>query len=56
MAPPEVLDYLAAHEVAHRREMNHSPRFWTITKTLFPETDQAEAWLKKYGTGLHRYG
>ncbi len=56
MAPPMVLDYLAAHEVAHRREMNHSARFWKIVYALFPDTDAAESWLKKNGSGLHHYG
>jgi len=56
MAPPFVLDYLAAHEVAHLREMNHSPRFWSLCRRLCPETDTAERWLKTEGPGLHRYG
>jgi predicted metal-dependent hydrolase len=56
MAPPFVLDYLAAHEVAHRREMNHSPRFWSLLRGLCAETDAAEAWLKANGRTLHRYG
>ena len=56
MAPPFVLDYLAAHEVAHRREMNHSPRFWAIVRKVCEQTDAAEAWLKKNGSGLHRFG
>ena len=56
MAPPLVLDYLAAHEVAHLKEMNHSPRFWAVTRALCPRTDEAEAWLKRHGAGLHRYG
>lgn len=56
LAPPQVLDYLAAHEVAHLREMNHSARFWALTHRLCPQTEQAEAWLKKNGTGLHGYG
>ena len=56
MAPPAVLDYLAAHEVAHLREMNHSPRFWRLCRRLCPETDTAERWLKAEGAGLHRYG
>lgn len=56
LAPPLVLDYLAAHEVCHRREMNHSKRFWDLVYEIFPETDAAEAWLKKQGSLLHRYG
>ena len=54
MAPPFVLDYVAAHEVAHLREMNHSDRFWTICEGLCPATDAAKDWLKKNGAGLHR--
>lgn len=56
MAPPFVLDYLAAHEAAHLREMNHGPRFWSLCRRLSPETDAAERWLKAEGPGLHRYG
>ncbi|MCJ2109782.1 M48 family metallopeptidase [Methylobacterium sp. E-025] len=56
LAPPVVLDYLVAHEMAHLREMNHSARFWTLLGQLCPEVDAAEAWLKRNGTALHRYG
>jgi predicted metal-dependent hydrolase len=56
LAPAEVLDYLAAHEVAHLKEMNHSPAFWRVLRDLCPATDSAEAWLKRNGTGLHRFG
>ena len=56
MAPPYVLDYLAAHEVAHRNEMNHSARYWDLLRGICAETDAAEAWLKKNGSALHRYG
>lgn len=56
LAPPFVLDYLAAHEVAHRREMNHGDRFWKHVYRIFPETDAAETWLKTNGPDLHRYG
>ncbi len=56
LAPPLVLDYLAAHEVAHLVHMDHSSAFWRVTRRLFPETDRAEAWLKAHGAGLHRYG
>jgi predicted metal-dependent hydrolase len=56
MAPPFVLDYLAAHEVAHLRELNHSHRFWKLTYQLCPRTEEAERWLKTYGSALHRFG
>ena len=56
MAPPFVLDYLAAHEVAHLRELNHSHRFWKLTHQLCPRTEEAEEWLKTYGSALHRFG
>jgi predicted metal-dependent hydrolase len=53
MAPPEVIDYLAAHEVAHLREMNHGPAFWALCEELCPHMDQAKAWLKRHGSSLH---
>lgn len=56
MAPPEVLDYVAAHEVAHLREMNHSKRFWALVRQAMPEMDAARQWLYTHGTDLHRYG
>ena len=56
LAPAYVLDYLAAHEVAHLVHMNHSARFWKLTRQLSPDTDRAEAWLKAHGGGLHKFG
>lgn len=56
LAPPFVLDYLAAHEVAHLVEMNHSARFWRVVARICPETDRAKAWLQAHGNELHRYG
>ncbi|MBE7218822.1 MAG: M48 family metallopeptidase [Caulobacteraceae bacterium] len=56
MAPPHVLDYLAAHEVAHLVHMNHSESFWRLTARLVPDYDRAEAWLKGHGVGLMRFG
>ncbi len=53
MAPPEVLNYLAAHEVAHLKEMNHSDRFWKLTKELCPDTDIQKGWLRTHGAKLH---
>jgi hypothetical protein len=53
MAPPMVIDYLAAHEVAHLREMNHGPRFWALCRKLCPGMDEAKVWLKRHGSQLH---
>lgn len=53
MAPPEVLDYLAAHEVAHLREMNHSNRFWSLVRKTCPDMDRHKAWLRANGPRLH---
>lgn len=56
MAPPFVLDYLAAHEVAHLREMNHSSRFWALVAQTCTRWQEAEAWLKREGRTLYAYG
>jgi predicted metal-dependent hydrolase len=56
LAPVFVLDYLAAHEVAHLVEMNHSMRFWRLLVRMCPDMRRAKAWLDAQGTGLHRYG
>ena len=56
LAPPYVLDYLAAHEVAHLVEMNHSRNFWRVVARICPEWQRAKAWLNTHGTALHRYG
>ncbi|MBO1021065.1 M48 family metallopeptidase [Methylobacterium sp. SD274] len=56
LAPPLVLDYLVAHEMAHLREMNHSSRFWSLVGSLCPHVEEAECWLKRNGASLHRYG
>ncbi len=55
LAPPIVLDYVAAHEVAHLGEMNHGPRFWALVRKTMPDMDIAKAWLLKNGLDLHRY-
>ncbi|HET7410668.1 MAG TPA: SprT family zinc-dependent metalloprotease [Paracoccaceae bacterium] len=55
MAPPEVLDYVAAHEAAHLVEMNHSDRYWAVLERLMPDYPRRRAWLKREGQGLHAY-
>lgn len=56
MAPPTVIDYLVAHEVAHLREMNHGPKFWALCRELCPRTDEAKSWLKRNGGALQAIG
>jgi predicted metal-dependent hydrolase len=56
LAPRYVLEYLAAHEVAHLLEMNHSARFWQVVDRLVPGHERAKAWLDAHGPDLHRYG
>ncbi|MDC0345067.1 M48 family metallopeptidase [Planktomarina sp.] len=55
MAPPEVLRYVAAHEVAHLEQMNHSAAFWALVERLFPGHQAQRDWLKRHGEDLHRY-
>lgn len=52
MAPPEVLDYVAAHEVAHLAHMDHSPAFWAATARLMPDHARHRAWLRSHGHEL----
>jgi predicted metal-dependent hydrolase len=56
LAPAFVLDYLAAHEVAHLGHMNHGPRFWALVERTMPRHEEARSWLRKHGSSLHRYG
>jgi hypothetical protein len=56
LAPPFVLEYLAAHEAAHLVEMNHSRRFWRLVDGICPHMRRAKAWLEAHGSDLHRYG
>ena len=46
--PPSVRDYLLLHELAHLKEMNHSPRFWLEVARLCPDYREAERWLKQH--------
>ena len=56
LAPPFVLDYVAAHEVAHLVEMNHSPAFWAAVSRTLPDMAKGRAWLKAHGAQLMAYG
>jgi hypothetical protein len=54
LAPPPVLDYVAAHEVAHLARMDHSPAFWAVVDGLCPGWEASRDWLRREGAGLHR--
>lgn len=56
MAPPYVLDYVAAHEVAHLVEMNHSQAFWDTVASTLPSMERGRTWLKNHGRQLMVYG
>jgi len=55
MAPPQILDYVAAHEVAHLAQMNHSAAFWAEVDRLYPDHKAARRWLKAEGASLHHF-
>ena len=50
LMPPEVLDYVVVHELAHRKEMNHSARFWAEVERILPDYKRRRKWLKDYGS------
>lgn len=51
-APEEVQDYIVVHELAHRREMNHSPRFYRIVESVLPDYKREQIWLREHGGSL----
>ncbi len=55
-APPEVLDYVAAHEVSHLIERNHGPRFWALVRRLVGDSRAERAWLRTHGASLFAVG
>ena len=55
MAPPDVLDYVAAHEAAHLIHMDHSGDFWGLVAAHCPDWRRQRDWLRSQGPGLHRY-
>jgi predicted metal-dependent hydrolase len=54
LTPDYVLDYVAAHEVAHLRHLDHSPRFWRVVLTHCPNAARAKNWLRIHGQEVHR--
>lgn len=49
LMPEEVLDYVVVHELCHRKEMNHSARFWEEVEKILPDYRQRRKWLKDNG-------
>jgi len=56
LAPPAVLDYLAAHEVAHLVHADHSPAYWAVVHRLVGDHRPFRAWLRAHGQALHAVG
>ena len=54
LCPEEVRDYVVVHELCHRKEMNHSRRFWQELARVLPEYEQQRQWLKSNGSRLIR--
>jgi hypothetical protein len=55
-APPHIIHYVVAHELAHLKEMNHSPKFWAIVAKLCPDYIASRHALKTMSAQLHRMG
>ena len=55
LAPPEILNYVAEHEVAHLQEMNHSRAFWAVVEKIHGDYRAQRRWLQGEGNALHRY-
>ena len=52
LAPSEVRDYVVVHELCHRLEMNHSPRFWAEVERILPDYKARIKWLKEHGAEI----
>lgn len=54
LAPPEILDYVVVHELCHRKEMNHSPKFWAEVAKVIPDYKERQKWLRTEGSNIMR--
>jgi predicted metal-dependent hydrolase len=52
LAPQEVIDSVVVHELCHRKEMNHSDRFYAEVLRVFPDYHKWDKWLKDNGSIL----
>ncbi len=52
LVPPAVLDYVVVHELCHRKEMNHSEKFWAQVQKVLPNYEVSQKWLNDYGASL----
>ncbi len=52
LVPQEVLDYVIVHELCHRKEMNHSPKFWNEVSKVLPRYESSRKWLRENGGAL----
>lgn len=52
LCPSDVIDSVIVHEVCHRKEMNHSPAFYSLVLSIFPDYKRCDRWLKENGTQI----
>ena len=52
LCPENVIDYVIVHELCHRKEMNHSPRFWDLVASVLPDYKASRKWLKEHGPAV----
>ena len=54
LTPREVQDYVLVHELSHRKEMNHSPKFWAVVEEVLPDYKKRRNWLRENGSAIIR--